>query len=242
MGSGQLRWHRRVCADGVGIVPCRKEADAILAGDDLEDLIVIQAGEDNTTRPGREADAADIGRGEVGHPGAERVEELAGPAEAEVWVPGTGLAADEAGELEGAEGLGVLEDAAGGAEADEELGDAEEEALEVELEEFPALLVEPGIRDRGSGRERATHFSNLRSSAALWGRSAREVLSSTKVSVSPVNVPFTQSTSPPRTRRVSASLVFTTAHHCTAVSTSPPQVGLRSGEGFSEEVDQASKA
>lgn len=48
------------------------------------------------------------------------------------WAP-----ADEAGELEGAEGLRLLEDAAGVAEADEELGHAEEEALEVELEEFP---------------------------------------------------------------------------------------------------------
>ena len=171
-------------------------------------------------------------------------------------------AADEAGESEGAQGLGVGEEALRGAETDEDFGHAEEEALEVELEEFPGasrfrlvFSFSSGSVGAGQGRgggqtvcvcvrererESATHFSNVRSSAALCGRMVREVLSSRKESVWPVNAPLTQSTSPPRTRRVSASLVFTTAHHCTAVLTSPPQVGWRLGEGFSSEVHQDS--
>ena len=84
----KLRWHRRLClVEALGVVPGREKADAIVTRDDLLDLGLIQAGKGNEAGTGREDDAADLGRGEVGHPGADVVEELVGPVEAQVRVP-----------------------------------------------------------------------------------------------------------------------------------------------------------
>jgi len=79
------------------IVPSREEPDTVLTRDDLSELGVVQAGKGNKTGTWGEDDAADIGRGKVGHPGGDGVEELTGPVETEGWVPGVWFSPDEAG-------------------------------------------------------------------------------------------------------------------------------------------------
>lgn len=84
----KLRWHGRLClVEALGVVPGREKANAIVTRDDLLDLGLIQAGKGNETGAGREGDAADVGRGEVGHPGTDAVEELIGPVEAQMGIP-----------------------------------------------------------------------------------------------------------------------------------------------------------
>lgn len=114
------------------VVPIRKEAHPILTGNHFEDLRIIQTGKGNASTWGEE-DSTNIGRGQVGHPRLDILEQLVAPVEAHIGVPGVWFSSDEAGEFQGAEGLRLLEDTARRAEADQDLGYAKEETLEIEF-------------------------------------------------------------------------------------------------------------